>query len=144
MDNGNEEVSSHPNVNPESNSNLAPDSTRQVLRSGWVSRPPGNWWNATASTEDHNALIAIATKDNPKSYKEAVSGSDARFWQKGIDSEISFLKKYKTWKFVPRSEGKGRKVLTTRWVFIEKQEVCLLYTSPSPRDQRGSRMPSSA
>ena len=24
------------------------------------------------------------------------------------------------------------------------QKVCLLYTSPSPRDQRGSRMPSSA
>ena len=26
----------------------------------------------------------------------------------------------------------------------EKEEFCLLYTSPSPRDQRGSRMPSSA
>ena len=26
----------------------------------------------------------------------------------------------------------------------EKLENCLLYTSPSPRDQRGSRMPSSA
>ena len=26
----------------------------------------------------------------------------------------------------------------------ELSEVCLLYTSPSPRDQRGSRMPSSA
>ena len=25
-----------------------------------------------------------------------------------------------------------------------KEQVCLLYTSPSPRDQRGSRMPSSA
>ena len=25
-----------------------------------------------------------------------------------------------------------------------KFETCLLYTSPSPRDQRGSRMPSSA
>ena len=25
-----------------------------------------------------------------------------------------------------------------------KAKVCLLYTSPSPRDQRGSRMPSSA
>ena len=24
------------------------------------------------------------------------------------------------------------------------QKTCLLYTSPSPRDQRGSRMPSSA
>ena len=30
--------------------------------------------------------------------------------------------------------------------YYEAQEVqgCLLYTSPSPRDQRGSRMPSSA
>ena len=26
----------------------------------------------------------------------------------------------------------------------ELLELCLLYTSPSPRDQRGSRMPSSA
>ena len=26
----------------------------------------------------------------------------------------------------------------------EQSEDCLLYTSPSPRDQRGSRMPSSA
>ena len=28
--------------------------------------------------------------------------------------------------------------------FVGKLERCLLYTSPSPRDQRGSRMPSSA
>ena len=27
---------------------------------------------------------------------------------------------------------------------IENANICLLYTSPSPRDQRGSRMPSSA
>ena len=27
---------------------------------------------------------------------------------------------------------------------VEKDRNCLLYTSPSPRDQRGSRMPSSA
>ena len=26
----------------------------------------------------------------------------------------------------------------------EYRSICLLYTSPSPRDQRGSRMPSSA
>ena len=29
-------------------------------------------------------------------------------------------------------------------VAVEKLYTCLLYTSPSPRDQRGSRMPSSA
>ena len=27
---------------------------------------------------------------------------------------------------------------------VEIVDICLLYTSPSPRDQRGSRMPSSA
>ena len=27
---------------------------------------------------------------------------------------------------------------------VKKYKTCLLYTSPSPRDQRGSRMPSSA
>ena len=29
------------------------------------------------------------------------------------------------------------------WAGLQ-QDTCLLYTSPSPRDQRGSRMPSSA
>ena len=29
-------------------------------------------------------------------------------------------------------------------VAFEEERICLLYTSPSPRDQRGSRMPSSA
>ena len=32
----------------------------------------------------------------------------------------------------------------TNGQIIGKSEICLLYTSPSPRDQRGSRMPSSA
>ena len=32
-----------------------------------------------------------------------------------------------------------------RWkVVVRECMICLLYTSPSPRDQRGSRMPSSA
>ena len=31
-----------------------------------------------------------------------------------------------------------------QWDDWTEYEACLLYTSPSPRDQRGSRMPSSA
>ena len=31
-----------------------------------------------------------------------------------------------------------------RMLFVTGVQYCLLYTSPSPRDQRGSRMPSSA
>ena len=33
---------------------------------------------------------------------------------------------------------------TIRYMLVELRCHCLLYTSPSPRDQRGSRMPSSA
>ena len=38
------------------------------------------------------------------------------------------------------------KDMVCRWKTMEGHivESCLLYTSPSPRDQRGSRMPSSA
>ena len=39
------------------------------------------------------------------------------------------------------NEGSGR---GKRLVGRLRDETCLLYTSPSPRDQRGSRMPSSA
>ena len=41
----------------------------------------------------------------------------------------------------------GVGVSNVRWYGVEGDYnvmVCLLYTSPSPRDQRGSRMPSSA
>ena len=39
----------------------------------------------------------------------------------------------------------GQKASTERWLAdIARSQDCLLYTSPSPRDQRGSRMPSSA
>ena len=52
------------------------------------------------------------------------------------------------------SVSKGEKITIPGWLAIERTDraartgrnpqTCLLYTSPSPRDQRGSRMPSSA
>ena len=44
-------------------------------------------------------------------------------------------------KFTDGTVGPGEKL---RWGQVVKIKYCLLYTSPSPRDQRGSRMPSSA
>ena len=38
----------------------------------------------------------------------------------------------------------GYKVIGSVRDVNDPLKVCLLYTSPSPRDQRGSRMPSSA
>ena len=44
-----------------------------------------------------------------------------------------------------KAEESGAKVEFTLPLATQKYpHVCLLYTSPSPRDQRGSRMPSSA
>ena len=48
-------------------------------------------------------------------------------------------------------EHPDKKPTEMKWAFEKAQArweaaatICLLYTSPSPRDQRGSRMPSSA
>ena len=94
-----------------------------VLRSGRVSKTPGSWWRAYSAKEQHNALMATSTRQIPNSYNEAVTGPDAKFWKQGIDSELASLKKYKTWKLVPRSTARGRKVLKTKWVFVEKQHT---------------------
>ena len=41
-----------------------------------------------------------------------------------------------------RFENAGFKVVASKMIHLDKD--CLLYTSPSPRDMRRSRMPSSA
>ena len=41
-------------------------------------------------------------------------------------------------------EGYGKASVVGMGGELEHAQACLLYTSPSPRDQRGSRMPSSA
>jgi len=112
-----------PDLNGESSSEERNDTRSQVTRSGRISKPPGSWWSALSIIEEHNALAAISTKEVPKTYKEAISGPDADFWKRGIESEISSLKKYNTWKLIPRSETNGKKVLTSKWVFVEKQKV---------------------
>ena len=42
------------------------------------------------------------------------------------------------------SGGNSASYINTMSRYAAIKEDCLLYTSPSPRDQRGSRMPSSA
>ena len=46
----------------------------------------------------------------------------------------------------PPANPRNRSELGAQWTHdqLGNSHICLLYTSPSPRDQRGSRMPSSA
>ena len=46
--------------------------------------------------------------------------------------------------FLHGGPGGGGSEAVRRFFNPEAYRICLLYTSPSPRDQRGSRMPSSA
>ena len=65
----------------------------------------------------------ITKEQNSSAAKAAAENLSARFGDAGVTSEV-----------VAHSAGK-------KFDFVR---ICLLYTSPSPRDQRGSRMPSSA
>ena len=65
------------------------------------------------------------------------------------DEEFKLLGEPKEWGVLPvRPMGATIRMTKDRRILIrntaEVYNPCLLYTSPSPRDQRGSRMPSSA
>ena len=78
-----------------------------------------------------------------------------RYLNPKINSIWDDQNKFDTWKLVQEKyvetleelnvaeKGIAKKINQSA---VQKDEVynCLLYTSPSPRDQRGSRMPSSA
>ena len=63
----------------------------------------------------------------------------------GVESPVQFVILGNTydqlieWKDIIKREARKNPGLTSI-----QDDFCLLYTSPSPRDQRGSRMPSSA
>ena len=72
-------------------------------------------------TDGHEEIFGTAEDDTI----ESLSGYDTLDGGEGSDTYI-----------VNADDYLGR--------FIDLYNDCLLYTSPSPRDQRGSRMPSSA
>ena len=60
--------------------------------------------------------------------------------KEGVTGQIASLKRYKD----DIKEAKNKTECGLSIKGYNDIKVCLLYTSPSPRDQRGSRMPSSA
>ena len=59
------------------------------------------------------------------------------------DSELNNCYTFQVSKSANKVEIK-KAVEASYGVKVDKVRTCLLYTSPSPRDQRGTRMPSSA
>ena len=85
-------------------------------------------------------LDGFAPAKNPDMWQDSVYTSMARLSNKNTTAASftaagSVRRSLQSWGFeVEKVTGFGRK----------REMICLLYTSPSPRDQRGSRMPSSA
>ena len=87
-------------------------------------------------------LMKAVKRFNP--HKKVRLSSFAVYWIRAEIHEYIF----KNWKIVKVATTKAQRKLFFKLKQaksnIFQSLTCLLYTSPSPRDQRGSRMPSSA
>ena len=83
-----------------------------------------SWYTAT------NGSGAAKGRLESRSVKQGASGTPITLFQREYTSQIE--------------NGKTVFPVAKETRFAEDSGSCLLYTSPSPRDQRGSRMPSSA
>ena len=79
-----------------------------------------------------------------KSHEELADTGEARFFFMDMQMAIE-LEKIIPKKLTVDYEKKLNEASKLKRTVMGRQLLgCLLYTSPSPRDQRGSRMPSSA
>ena len=67
------------------------------------------------------------------------SPTNGRLW-----AQLVYLQRDAGVNLTERAWSIERAMRLSRWNFLMRSELCLLYTSPSPRDKRQSRMPSSA
>ena len=123
---------------------------RQIYRTNVVKPVISSNWDE--GDEELAALLAAdvtaALLWNEK--LEIMGKNKGQLFKDSRKSELDGLWKNGTFKIVKRSTvPAGSRIYGCRFVdeiktADGKTYNCLLYTSPSPRDQRGSRMPSSA
>ena len=100
-------------------------------------------WDGVRSYQARNIMQTMSVGDKVLFYHSNAKPSCvvglAEVSKKAVPDPSQFDKKSKY--FDPKSDPDN-----PRWhcVEVKYKQTCLLYTSPSPRDQRGSRMPSSA
>ena len=95
--------------------------------------------------------IARTEKELPLDDKEGKHVKDkdemdiwADFWAKGDKYQTLLIVKKPDLAYMLRNKQIQNSVEIEEWLAYEETMACLLYTSPSPRDKRQSRMPSSA
>ncbi|UYV61480.1 hypothetical protein LAZ67_1005005, partial [Cordylochernes scorpioides] len=73
--------------------------------------------NRPERLKDYEVLNSVSGEIGLLTYNEAVTGVDKENWVKAIQEEKDSLKKNETWDFVNAEEVKGKKILSSRWIF---------------------------
>ena len=103
----------------------------------------GRWIGQTLEVE--NGVCAVPGKDlngMPKGleYNDEVKAATDHLYEQVAD----FIPEFEWPAYAPLVHAINTLKKKKNAVILAHNYICLLYTSPSPRDQRGSRMPSSA
>jgi hypothetical protein len=101
-----------------------------VTRTGRVSSPPGEWWVAPTNTDtpmpDFNNPVMdpdkevlntsqnILDDEEPKFYRQVISGPNADLWHSAIEAEMDALQRNHTWDVVDRPTD--RTIVDSKWV----------------------------
>ncbi|UYV71449.1 hypothetical protein LAZ67_8003259 [Cordylochernes scorpioides] len=90
--------------------------------------------NRPERLKDYEVLNSVSEEIGLLTYNEAVTGVDKENWVKAIQEEKDSLKKNETWDFVNTEEVKGKKILSSRWIFkikdvteMEDQRICIKF-----------------
>ena len=102
--------------------NVSKDEQRNRFLSR-LDRPEKNWKFSSADLNERRYW-----DDYQQAFRDALKATD---------------KDYAPWYVIPADDKWNMRVIVAD-IIVDELKACLLYTSPSPRDQRGSRMPSSA
>ena len=90
------------------------DTDSNLRRSARVRKAPGMWWaNVTA-------LIANKPTEDPRSFRQAVSGPDGKAWMKSMQLEYDSLVENQCFKVVPRPNNAN--VVSSKWIYKTKEE----------------------
>nr|KYP45023.1 Copia protein [Cajanus cajan] len=68
-----------------------------------------------------NDFYTYLVEDDPISFSEAISSSDAKFWKEAIRIEIDSIKENNTWTLVDLP--KGAKLIDCKWIFKRKYNL---------------------
>ena len=128
------------------------DEIKQELANGFTGKAVGKLMNLIEKDyfTSFNQEIILISNNYKEIHRDKIKGiisdSDQRLEQnKIVDRLLSLLTEIEK-NLIPTNNKSEKTKFETKNNETEyySPKCCLLYTSPSPRDQRGSRMPSSA